>query len=224
MGTHVSFMPSFSQTERFLYFTQELWSPAKALWNETASPTTGTRRAAFSFQSKLGVSYFSSSFTFQACPGSPPKVLKMETLTTTYPVKYSVPKARVFVVFLSMVLCTAILCLLQLRFFKPKIKDFYSFEVKDSRGRIISLEKYRGKVSYNFIISLSWIFTERQASFCTLMKSLTMEIFSRFVLNSCSSNGKLEKNLSYLGLLQEFTIGADKSRKVFFCILCYKSM
>ncbi|XP_017599771.1 probable glutathione peroxidase 8 isoform X2 [Corvus cornix cornix] len=70
----------------------------------------------------------------------------MEPLTTSYPLKYSVPKARVFVVFLSMVLCTTILCLLQLRFFKPKIKDFYSFEVKDSRGRIISLEKYRGKI------------------------------------------------------------------------------
>ncbi|XP_050769577.1 LOW QUALITY PROTEIN: probable glutathione peroxidase 8 [Gymnogyps californianus] len=71
----------------------------------------------------------------------------MEPLTTTYPLKYSVPKARVFVVFLLMVLCTAILCLLQLRFFKPKIKDFYSFEVKDSQGRIVSLEKYRGKVT-----------------------------------------------------------------------------
>ncbi|XP_061228080.1 probable glutathione peroxidase 8 isoform X2 [Neopsephotus bourkii] len=70
----------------------------------------------------------------------------MEPLTTTHPLKYSVPKARVFVVFLSMVLCTAILCLLQFRFFNPKTKDFYSFEVKDSRGRIISLEKYRGKI------------------------------------------------------------------------------
>ncbi|XP_062369379.1 probable glutathione peroxidase 8 isoform X3 [Cinclus cinclus] len=69
----------------------------------------------------------------------------MDPLTTGCALKYSVPKARVFVVFLSMVLCTTILCLLQLRFFKPKIKDFYSFEVKDSRGRIISLEKYRGK-------------------------------------------------------------------------------
>uniref|UniRef100_A0A8C3NL94 Glutathione peroxidase n=1 Tax=Geospiza parvula TaxID=87175 RepID=A0A8C3NL94_GEOPR len=71
----------------------------------------------------------------------------MEPLTTSYPLKYSVHKARIFVVFLSMVLCTTILCLLQLRFFKPKIKDFYSFEVKDSRGRIISLEKYRGKAT-----------------------------------------------------------------------------
>ncbi|XP_071436694.1 probable glutathione peroxidase 8 isoform X2 [Pithys albifrons albifrons] len=70
----------------------------------------------------------------------------MEPLTATYPLKYWVPKARVVVVFLSMVLCTTILCLLQLKFFKPKLKDFYSFEVKDSRGRNISLEKYRGKI------------------------------------------------------------------------------
>ncbi|XP_074991723.1 putative glutathione peroxidase 8-B [Calonectris borealis] len=70
----------------------------------------------------------------------------MEPLTTTYPPKYSVPKARVFVVFLSMVLCTAILCLLQFRFFKCKIKDFYPFKDKDSRGRIFALEKYRGKI------------------------------------------------------------------------------
>ncbi|XP_032624916.1 putative glutathione peroxidase 8 isoform X2 [Chelonoidis abingdonii] len=69
----------------------------------------------------------------------------MEPLTT-YPLKCSVPKARVFVVFLSMVLCTVMLCLLQLKFLKPKIKDFYSFEVKDSRGRTVSLEKYRGKI------------------------------------------------------------------------------
>uniref|UniRef100_A0A452IEC0 Uncharacterized protein n=1 Tax=Gopherus agassizii TaxID=38772 RepID=A0A452IEC0_9SAUR len=69
----------------------------------------------------------------------------MEPLTT-YPLKCSVPKAKVFVVFLSMVLCTVMLCLLQLKFLKPKIKDFYSFEVKDSRGRTVSLEKYRGKI------------------------------------------------------------------------------
>uniref|UniRef100_A0A8D0GP50 Glutathione peroxidase n=1 Tax=Sphenodon punctatus TaxID=8508 RepID=A0A8D0GP50_SPHPU len=70
----------------------------------------------------------------------------MEPLTM-YPLKCLVPKVRVFVVFLSMVLCTAMLCLLQSKFLKPKTKDFYSFDVKDSRGRIISLEKYRGKAS-----------------------------------------------------------------------------
>lgn len=148
-------------SERFLYFTQECWSPAEALIRNSQRQTLQLS----SFQSKLRVSYFSSSFTFQASSGSSPQISKMEPLTTTYPLKHSVPKAKVFVVFLSMILCTAILCLLQLRFFKPKIRDFYSFEVMDSRGRIISLEKYRGKVSYNFIISLSWIFTEKQVSF-----------------------------------------------------------
>uniref|UniRef100_A0ACB8EPK8 Glutathione peroxidase 8 n=2 Tax=Sphaerodactylus townsendi TaxID=933632 RepID=A0ACB8EPK8_9SAUR len=37
--------------------------------------------------------------------------------------------------------------LLQLKFLKAKVKDFYSFEVKDMKGRTISLEKYRGKAS-----------------------------------------------------------------------------
>ncbi|XP_030048132.1 putative glutathione peroxidase 8 [Microcaecilia unicolor] len=70
----------------------------------------------------------------------------MEALST-YPLKCSVPKAKVFLVFLSMVLCTAMLCLLQLKFFKPKVKDFYSFEVKNMKGQIISLGKFRGKAA-----------------------------------------------------------------------------
>nr|XP_033787256.1 probable glutathione peroxidase 8 [Geotrypetes seraphini] len=70
----------------------------------------------------------------------------MEALST-YPLKCSVPKARVFGVFLSMVLCTALLCLLQLKFFKPEVKDFYSFEVKNIQGEIISLGKFRGKAT-----------------------------------------------------------------------------
>jgi len=79
----------------------------------------------------------------------------MEPLTAAYPLKYSVPKARVFVVFLSMVFCTAVLCLLQLRFFKPKTKDFYSFEIKDSRGRIVSFEVQReSKLQLPYIFSL----------------------------------------------------------------------
>ncbi|MEE6458224.1 hypothetical protein FKM82_000227 [Ascaphus truei] len=70
----------------------------------------------------------------------------METLPP-YPLKCSSPKAKVFLVFFSMVLCTAILCLLQLKFLKPKGKDFYSYEVKDSKGRSVSLGKYRGKAA-----------------------------------------------------------------------------
>ncbi|XP_060617472.2 probable glutathione peroxidase 8 [Anolis sagrei] len=61
--------------------------------------------------------------------------------------KSSKLKTRVYVVFFSMVLFTALLGLLQLKFFKAKVKDFYAFEVKDSKGRSVSLEKYRGKAS-----------------------------------------------------------------------------
>ncbi|XP_063152818.1 probable glutathione peroxidase 8 isoform X2 [Candoia aspera] len=62
----------------------------------------------------------------------------------TYTLKSSKLKVKVFVIFISLVLCTAILGLLKLRFLKHR--DFYSFEVKDSKGRTISLEKYRGKI------------------------------------------------------------------------------
>ncbi|XP_043919846.1 probable glutathione peroxidase 8 [Protopterus annectens] len=70
----------------------------------------------------------------------------MEPLVT-YPLKCSIPKARMFVVFLSMVLCTAILCILQLKLFKPQPKDFYSFELMDLRGKMVSLGKFKGKAS-----------------------------------------------------------------------------
>ncbi|KPP72189.1 putative glutathione peroxidase 8 [Scleropages formosus] len=63
-----------------------------------------------------------------------------------YPVKSSVPKARKLILFLSTALCVGTLFLLQTKVFKPrKAKDFYSFEVRDIRGRTVSLEKYRGK-------------------------------------------------------------------------------
>ncbi|XP_077203238.1 putative glutathione peroxidase 8 isoform X2 [Paroedura picta] len=67
--------------------------------------------------------------------------------TATYSFKSSVIKPRILIVFLSMVLFTTMLGLLQLKFLKGKVKDFYSFEVKDLKGRTISLEKYRGKAS-----------------------------------------------------------------------------
>ncbi|XP_053144783.1 probable glutathione peroxidase 8 [Hemicordylus capensis] len=66
---------------------------------------------------------------------------------TTYSFKRSMQRTRILIVLFSMVLFTAMLGLLQLKFVKPKVKDFYSFEVKDSKGRVISLEKYRGKAS-----------------------------------------------------------------------------
>ncbi|XP_024621127.1 probable glutathione peroxidase 8 isoform X1 [Neophocaena asiaeorientalis asiaeorientalis] len=70
----------------------------------------------------------------------------MEPLTA-YPLRCSGPKAKVFAVLLSMVLCTVMLFLLQIKFLKPKINSFYTFEVKDANGRTVSLEKFKGKVA-----------------------------------------------------------------------------
>lgn len=80
--------------------------------------------------------------TWVRCP--PPK---MEALGG-YPAKSSNPKARKLTVLLSMTVGVGCLFLLQTQLAKPrKPKDFYSFEVKDAKGRTVSLEKYRGKVS-----------------------------------------------------------------------------
>ncbi|XP_032069906.1 probable glutathione peroxidase 8 [Thamnophis elegans] len=69
--------------------------------------------------------------------------LPLATLT----LKSSKLKNKVFIIFISMVLCTALLALLQLKFLKPRKKDFYSFEVEDWKGRTISLERFRGKAA-----------------------------------------------------------------------------
>ncbi|CAB1322447.1 unnamed protein product [Coregonus sp. 'balchen'] len=74
---------------------------------------------------------------------------KMEALGC-YPTKPSNPRARMVRVLLSMTVCMG--CLLMLHSFlkiskSRKPQDFYSFEVKDAKGRSVSLEKYRGKAS-----------------------------------------------------------------------------
>ncbi|XP_007890374.1 probable glutathione peroxidase 8-B isoform X1 [Callorhinchus milii] len=61
--------------------------------------------------------------------------------------KCSAPKARIFVVFTCMLVCTSLLCLLQLKLFSHRKQSFYSFEVQNSKGKTVSLEKYRGKAS-----------------------------------------------------------------------------
>nr|UEC95886.1 glutathione peroxidase [Poropuntius huangchuchieni] len=65
-----------------------------------------------------------------------------------YPTKSSASKAGLIKVLLSVAVCMGSLYLLQSKLSKSrKTKDFYSYEVKDARGRTVSLEKYRGKVS-----------------------------------------------------------------------------
>lgn len=71
---------------------------------------------------------------------------KMEALGG-YPNKSSSLKAKRLRVLLSMTVGVGCLFLLQTQLVKPRKRDdFYSFEVKDAKGRTVSLEKYRGKV------------------------------------------------------------------------------
>ncbi|KAG9270586.1 putative glutathione peroxidase 8 [Astyanax mexicanus] len=64
-----------------------------------------------------------------------------------YPNKSS-QRGKALPVLMSLAVCLSSLYLLHSKLSKPRrIRDFYSFEVKDARGRSISLEKYRGKIS-----------------------------------------------------------------------------
>ncbi|XP_029573907.1 probable glutathione peroxidase 8 [Salmo trutta] len=77
---------------------------------------------------------------------------KMEALEVLggYPNKPSNPRSRMVRVLLSMTVVMG--CLLMLHSFlkiamSRKPQDFYSFEVKDAKGKSVSLERYRGKAS-----------------------------------------------------------------------------
>lgn len=43
---------------------------------------------------------------------------------------------------------------------ESKNKDFYTFKVVNSRGKLVSLEKYRGSVSLSITVGISdfWLF------------------------------------------------------------------
>ncbi|MEQ2211656.1 putative glutathione peroxidase 8 [Xenoophorus captivus] len=65
-----------------------------------------------------------------------------------YPTKSSNARIKRLRVLVSMTVGVGCLFLLQTQLVKPrKQNDFYSFEVKDAKGRMVSLEKYRGKAS-----------------------------------------------------------------------------
>ncbi|XP_056275793.1 probable glutathione peroxidase 8 [Pseudoliparis swirei] len=64
-----------------------------------------------------------------------------------YPSKSSSPKTKTLTVLLSMTVGVGCLFLLQSQLRPRKPTDFYSFEVKDAKGRTVPLEKYRGKAS-----------------------------------------------------------------------------
>ncbi|XP_064786921.1 probable glutathione peroxidase 8 [Oncorhynchus masou masou] len=92
---------------------------------------------------------FTKSFPRPKLSLSPSKMEALEVLGG-YPTKPSNPRSRMVRVLLSMTVVMG--CLLMLHSFlkitkSRKPQDFYSFEVKDAKGRSVSLERYRGKAS-----------------------------------------------------------------------------
>ncbi|XP_028299579.1 glutathione peroxidase 7 [Gouania willdenowi] len=72
-----------------------------------------------------------------------------------------------FVLFLSVCLCVKMLCLVLTVLLtvcsvtESKHKDFYSFKLVNSRGKLVSLEKYRGSVSLVVNVASECGFTEQ---------------------------------------------------------------
>ncbi|KAI5096939.1 putative glutathione peroxidase 8, partial [Silurus meridionalis] len=65
-----------------------------------------------------------------------------------YPSKQSSSRARLVSLILTVTFCISSLYLLHAKLSRNHHHaDFYSFQVKDTKGRSVSLEKYRGKVS-----------------------------------------------------------------------------
>lgn len=65
-----------------------------------------------------------------------------------YRTKSSAWKERTLKILISLAVCIGGLYLVQNKLVrKSKPVDFYTFEVLDAKGRTVSLEKYRGKVS-----------------------------------------------------------------------------
>ncbi|XP_060927087.1 probable glutathione peroxidase 8 [Limanda limanda] len=86
-----------------------------------------------------------------------------------YPTKTSGPRARLLPVLLSMTVGVGCLFLLQTQLLKPrKPRDFYSFEVKDARGRSVSLEKYRGKAS--LVVNVASLSEQTEMNYLSLQE------------------------------------------------------
>ncbi|AWP07524.1 putative glutathione peroxidase 8 [Scophthalmus maximus] len=86
-----------------------------------------------------------------------------------YPAKSSNPSAKRLTVLLSMTVGVGCLFLLQTQLVKPRrSKDFYSFEVKDAKGRSVSLEKYRGKAS--LVVNVASHSEQTEANYMSLQE------------------------------------------------------
>ncbi|CAB1454905.1 unnamed protein product [Pleuronectes platessa] len=86
-----------------------------------------------------------------------------------YPTKSSGPRAKWLRVLLSMTVGVGCLFLLQTQLVKPrKPEDFYSFEVKDAKGRSVSLEKYRGKAS--LVVNVASLSEQTEMNYLSLQE------------------------------------------------------
>lgn len=96
---------------------------------------------------------------------------KMEALGG-YRTKSSSRKERILKIFVSLAVCMGGLFLVQHKLIRtPKSKDFYSFDVMDAKGRTVSLEKYRGKVSKPWTVMIP-----NFPFLCIYMTEMTIDI------------------------------------------------
>lgn len=108
-----------------------------------------------------------------------------------YPPKASGSRARLVSLILIATLSITSLYLLHTKLSRNRRHvDFYSFQVKDTKGRSVSLEKYRGKVSLSLV--------SKSACFVLFLFFTSVLCFALLIVN---------KNVSifHTHLLQDFT-------------------
>ncbi|XP_027890887.1 putative glutathione peroxidase 8 [Xiphophorus couchianus] len=114
-----------------------------------------------------------------------------------YPTKSSKARIKRLRVLVSMTVGVGCLFLLQTHLVKPRRqKDFYSFEVKDAKGRTVSLEKYRGKAS--LVVNVASHCQHTEASYKSLQELHRELGTSHFNVLAfpCGQFGDTERGLS----------------------------
>ncbi|XP_063050331.1 probable glutathione peroxidase 8 [Engraulis encrasicolus] len=114
-----------------------------------------------------------------------------------YRTKSSAWKERTLKILISLAVCIGGLYLVQNKLIrKSKPVDFYTFEVLDAKGRTVSLEKYRGKVSLVVNVASHCELTERNyRSLQELHRELGTSHFNVLAF-PCSQFGKTEQGES----------------------------
>ncbi|KAL2092253.1 hypothetical protein ACEWY4_012051 [Coilia grayii] len=114
-----------------------------------------------------------------------------------YRTKSSTWKERTLKILLSLAVCIGGLYLVQNKLVrKTKPKDFYTFDVLDAKGRTVSLEKYRGKVSLVVNVASHCELTEKNyRALQELHRELGTSHFNVLAF-PCSHFGKTEQGES----------------------------